>query len=72
MERRDEMRVEGEPSKPFRIYWTAVNDEPYECEAEYDALEDALRHKRRIDRHYKVCVRGRWLTWKEFEKLAED
>jgi len=66
------MKVEGEIGKPFGIYWLDINDHPHECEAEYETIEQVRSHRYRLDRQYKIRVRGRkYLTRTQFEEWAK-
>jgi hypothetical protein len=72
MTERGGMLIEGEPAKRFRVYWCDINDEPYECDGEYDTIAGVLAHRWRLDRRYKICVGRKYLTRAEFGQLAKE
>lgn len=61
------MKVEGEPGKRFRVFRTDINDEPFECEGEYDTVAEVRSHRYRADRRYKISVSRKFMSLAEFE-----
>ena len=39
------MKIEGEPSRRFKVFRTDIDDNPYECLAEYDTIEQVQAHR---------------------------
>lgn len=64
------MRVEGEPGKRFRVFRTDINDDPFECEGEYDTVAEVRAHRYRLDRRYKISVTRKFMSRTEFEAWA--
>ncbi|MGC2221017.1 MAG: hypothetical protein WA624_00910 [Methylocella sp.] len=60
------MEIEGAPVKRFRVYYCDINNEPHECEGEYDTIDQLNAHRWRLDRRYKIAVGGKFLTRTEF------
>jgi hypothetical protein len=54
------MEIEGTTGKRFRVYYCNVNNEPHECEAEYDTPEELNAHRWRHDRRYKIRAGGKF------------
>jgi hypothetical protein len=65
-------KIEGEPSKRFRVYYADIENNPYECEAEYGTVAEVFAHGYRLDRRYKIRVGGKYLTRDEFRKWATE
>ena len=61
------MKIEGEPVKRYRVFRLDINDEPFECDGEYETLAELRTHRRRLDRRYKICVGRKFMTDHEFE-----
>jgi len=61
------MKVHGERTKRFRIFRTDINDEPFECEGEYDTVAEVRAHRYRADRRYKISVSRKFMGRTEFE-----
>jgi hypothetical protein len=66
------LTVEGEPTTRFRVYWCDINDQPYECDAEYDTVAGVLAHKYRADRQYKICIGRKFYTRREFQEWIKQ
>lgn len=66
------MKVEGIPAKRFRVFRTDINDDPFECEAEYDTVTEVRSHHYRLDRRYKVSVDRKFMTRAEFDAWAQS
>lgn len=66
------MRIGGEHGKRFRVFRTDIDDRPYECEAEYDSMEQVRSHRWRADRRYKISVSRRFMTRAEFDAWARS
>ena len=64
------MKVQGEPGKRFRVFRTDINDEPFECEAEYDTVAEVRSHRCRADRRYKISVSRTFMSRAQFEVWA--
>jgi hypothetical protein len=64
--------AEGELAKRFRIYWCDIDNNPYDCEGEYDSTEEVRGHRFRLDRRYKIRANGKFYTRKEFEEWAKE
>jgi hypothetical protein len=64
--------VLGEPTKRFRVYYCDIDNNPYECEAEYDTISEVLAHRGRPDRRYKIFVGQKIMTRAEFEAWSKD
>ena len=43
------MKIEGEPSRRFKVFRTDIDDNPYECLAEYGTIEQVQAHRWRLD-----------------------
>jgi hypothetical protein len=67
-----EIKIEGERSKSFHIYYTDIDDRPHTCEVEYDTVEEVQKHRYRLDRRYKIRVGGKFMTRKEFDEWAKS
>jgi hypothetical protein len=56
----DELKTEGEPTKPYVLYRVGANDEIIERIAEGDSVEDLFKvHRRRLNSKYVVYHRGK-------------
>ena len=56
----DELKTEGEPTKPYVLYRVGANDEIIERIAEGDSVEDLFKlHRRRLNSKYAVYHRGK-------------
>lgn len=64
------MKVEGGARQTLRAFRTDINDEPFECEGEYDTVAGVRAHRYRADRRYKISVRRRSMTRSEFGTWA--
>jgi hypothetical protein len=51
-----DLKVEGEPVKRYRVFRTNIDNNPYDCEGEYDGLAELRKHRWRADLRYKLCV----------------
>ena len=65
------MKIEGEPSKRFRIFRLDGDGEPSECVCEFDTVEQ-VRWPTRQDRRHKIRVDGKFMTATEFAKWAKS
>jgi hypothetical protein len=65
-------KIEGGPSKRFRLYRVDINNEPHECIGQYDTVGEVWAEKRRVDWRYKVKVEGQSLTLAEFSQWAKE
>ena len=66
------MKIEGEPAKPFRVYRTDINNDPFECKGEYDTIAEVTSHRYRADRRYKISVDRKFMTRAEFDAWAQS
>ena len=69
MSSRDDERitVEGEPSKRFGVYNTALNGDAIDCEGRFDTFDEVVRHCRRMDRRYQIEVGRKFMNLTEFK-----
>jgi hypothetical protein len=68
----DRTKIEGEPTKRFRVWRTDINNEPHECEAEYDTVEEVKAHPRRLDHSYLIEVGRKFMTPSKFDEWAKS
>ena len=68
----DKLKIEGERTKRFRVYRTDIDDESYECEGEYDTVDEVNAHRWRLDRHYRIEVGRKFMTKSEFAEWAKN
>jgi hypothetical protein len=68
----ERMTIEGELSKRFRVFWCDINNNPYECEGEYDTIAEVRAHPWRLDRRYKIRIGAKFMTRAEFEEWAKN
>ena len=67
------MMAEGERGKKFRVYYTDIDDRPFECEASYDTVKEVQKHRYRLDRRYKISIGwNKYLTRREFDEWAKQ
>jgi hypothetical protein len=51
----DRMKIEGEATKPYKLYRVGPDDEIVQLVAEADSRQELSKlHKRRLDWHYKI------------------
>jgi len=56
----DELKTEGEPTKPYVLYRVGANDEIIERIAEGDSVEDLFKaQRRRLNLKYAVYHHGK-------------
>jgi hypothetical protein len=59
-------------SKPYRVYRSCGNGQPYEGVADYDTIDGVLNHHFHRDAQYKIRVTGDlYLSPKEFVEWAK-
>jgi len=68
----ERIKVEGKPTKRFRVYYTDIDNEPHECEGEYDTVDEVMAHRRRRDRRYTIAVGRTFMPWIEFVAWAKN
>ncbi len=67
------MQIEGKKAKPFRVFTTDTDNNPHDLVAEYDTVGEVQTHKWRLDKRYKIEIRGRkFLERREFDDWAKD
>jgi hypothetical protein len=64
------MTIEGEPRR-FRIFEVDADGDPIKCVAENDTLREALAHRWRPNKHYKISVGRAWFNKAQFLDWAK-
>ena len=63
---RDRVKSAGKRTKRFRVWRTDITDKPYECEGEYDTVEELNAPRWRLGWDYKIEVGRKFITRREF------